>query len=281
MPITASPGDYLTGPETEFVLAHADEIKFGTPVVPYTAGENSWDRAQRKKRERAKVKDPFKIKPGGGWSEPPGKIEPLAYPGGAPTRGNRARKPAKTRSRAARGKPACKYGPRGPDGLCPKKPASSRGKTLSYSAPRPLPKRQSRLAGRVGSATAGVLVSSAFRAAKNPTVRQGVKTLLTKLPVGKVIASGAAGASTTAGIVLAAGLLSYYVTTRILEARKARRMKRAEEAALAADGYVLARRETEARLKRPLNAYEQRILADKFKQQLAALGLSTSTMNKL
>lgn len=272
------------------------EEHFGIPVnevwrqagnIPYepTPAQERADRKRRGEQYKAEqaMKDPFKIKAGGGWGDPPGKIEPRAMPGGAPITagGKRSRSPAKPRSRAGRGKPACKYGPRGADGFCPKKPSTSRGKSLSYSAPRPLPKRQSRLAGRVGSATAGVLVSSAFRAAKNPTVRQGVKTLLTKLPVGKVVASGAAGASTTAGIVLAAGLLSYYVTTRILEARKARRMKRAEEAALAADGYVLARREAEARLKRPLNAYEQRILADKFKQQLAALGLSTTTMNKL
>lgn len=220
-----------------------------------------------------------------GWySSLPTRGGASTLPGGAAlpgSRTNRARKPAKARSQPRKGstrpkgKPACKYGPRGADGYCPKKPSRPKGaKVASFK----LPKRQSRTIGRLGSAVGGSIAASTVRGA----IRSAplIKTLL-KSPVGAIAGAGIGTAATSALAVAAAGLLSYYVTSQIIAARKAKRMKRAEEAAIAADGYRQARLDLERQQGRPLTAAEQRILAFNFQQQLAALGLSTTDLGGL
>lgn len=275
---------------------HGEE-HFGVPVnvvwrqagnIPYepTKAEERADRKargeafraeQRAARAAAKMpkRDPFAVVKGGGWGEPPAS-EPQAYPGGTPVR---SRSPAKPRSRAPRPKPRCKYGPRGADGYCPPKPKAARAISARAAKPYKLPRSLSRSAGAVGRTTAAAVVGATARAAIKgaPLIKQLLKTPVTKI-VGAVGARAAAG---TAGAVLGAGLLSYYVTSKIIEARKRKRMKRAEEAGIAADGYREARRALEQQQGRPLNAEQQRILAYNFKQQLEALGLSTSDLGGL
>lgn len=103
------------------------------------------------------------------------------------------------------------------------------------------------------------------------TTAGAVKTIL-RSPVSKTVSAGAAGFAGTLGAVALAGIASYAITTKILNVAKARRLARAEQAALAADAYRAARVEAEAKAGRPLTAAEQRILAAEFKAALAAIG---------
>jgi hypothetical protein len=96
-----------------------------------------------------------------------------------------------------------------------------------------------------------------------------------KTPVSQLVkAGGALAIGSTAALAIIAGAASYYGTTWIInklaEAREAK-----TPAAIkfhAAMAYRKAREDAAAKLKRPLNGAEQKILGDEFKAQLRRIG---------
>lgn len=184
-------------------------------------------------------------------------------------------------------KPPCKYGPRTKAGKCPKKP-----KSLKQAVQRDLKSGTGVTTG--GSATTGHLGATAQKAIDKAATAAGnraatkveaaLKTYSQKRGsgVGTLGATVAgAGAAKIAGVALA-GIAAYWITSKILEARKQKRTTRAELAAAAADAYRLARQEAQRLNKnKPLTTAQHLELSNAFKAELKKLGLSTTDLGKL
>lgn len=226
-----------------------------------------------------------------------GKPAAAGGDGTKPARKGRAKK-------APKRKPACKYGPRGPDGLCPRKPratvvgralakvggirATTRGRqSIATRLARKAEGRVSTVAATLALTKGRALTTAARRAATRlagPGVKGSIpaaaKAIL-RSPVSKVASAGAAGFSATLGAVALAGIASFAITTYIINARKKRRMDRAELAAAAADAYRQARADAVAQKGAPLSGLEHQVLAAEFKRQLSDLGLDTANLKGL
>ena len=130
-------------------------------------------------------------------------------------------------------------------------------------------------------AKAAVQAAAAAKEAGSTTgVLDAVRAAARKLAAPVGTAAGVGG-GTTAVILTAAGLLSYWLTKKLLEIPANRRAERAAKAAAAADAFKAAHREMEAKLKRPLTVSEAQQLGKAFKVELAKLGLSTTDLGGL
>ena len=98
---------------------------------------------------------------------------------------------------------------------------------------------------------------------------------------GKVGATGALGAGATGVVLAAAGLLSYWITKKLLEIPERRRQERAAKAAAAADAFRESHREMAKKLGRPLTIGEAQSLGVAFKAELKKLGLSSTDLGGL
>ena len=111
-------------------------------------------------------------------------------------------------------------------------------------------------------------------------VLDAVRAAARKLAAPVGTAAGVGG-GTTAVLLAAAGMLSYWVTKKILEIPANRRADRAAKAAAAADAFKAAHRELAEKLKRPLTVSEAQGLGKAFKVELAKLGLSSTDLGGL
>jgi len=144
-------------------------------------------------------------------------------------------------------------------------------------------KAESRVTGIAGSLAtaagrrAAKKLKSKARILLGPNLKKGAGALL-RSPVSKVATASFAG---TLSAVALAGIASYSITTYILEARKRRKMDRAEQAAAAADAYRAARIAAAEKQGQPLTSKQQAQLAAIFKTKLSSLGLSTTNLRTL
>lgn len=206
----------------------------------------------------------------------------MGYQGlsGAPTVFPTSRSAAGKRStRSAR---PCKYGPRGEDGLCPKKPKSGRRRASSSSRAKretaravlgSLPQRErererkptkrERAAERkletlaVNTTTRAVqrgLGKAANSPAGQKALGAAVKTAAyLSTPVTALSGGAAAGA---VGLAIAAGVGSFLITSKILKGIRDRKEQRQQAAYEAAHQMRLTRLDAEKRLGRPLTVAE-------------------------
>ena len=206
----------------------------------------------------------------------------------------------------ARSKPPCKYGPR-VDGYCPKKPPRlTEASTGAIGTASSSSRKSSRAP--LGER---VIVESAKEAAQTAVQRAIPRTRLTrkqlatqtrvvigeakktvgksvakaielgKTPVKALAGAGAVSAGATGAALAAAGILSYWVTKKILEIPANRRAARSAKAAAAADAYRQARLDLAARQGKPLSQAQLVELATAFKAELAKLGLTTKDLGGL
>lgn len=212
--------------------------------------------------------------------------------------------PSATVKKAPKPKPPCKYGPRGTDGYCPKKPPASAVRTASASSGASSTKSKApckwgprKADGYCPTKSEAGLTKKLEKLPEKIAqkgIEQGVKNVLAKKAVqefgegvayvakggsiGTAVKAGgalAAGAvSTTVAAALLAGVASYYGTTYILDRLAEKKLKntpeyRAYEAALA---YRAARVDAARQLGRELTDAELKYFADQFKAQLKKIG---------
>jgi hypothetical protein len=213
------------------------------------------------------------------------KPAPSSVPG-APRR-PAPRRPVAPRRAPAKKKP-CKYGPRGSDGLCPKKPRAypTTGSTSPFLPDEPAPKKAA--AKRKESSVSAYVRRKAERKAERQVeavIRKKAAPVLGKVlergakagaylrqPLGKVAAGGATAIGGAAALVTIAGLASYFGTTYILKKIKGRRDRLQAMRDAAADAYRASRLAAIEQLGRPLTATEHKALAAKFKAAMATIG---------
>lgn len=187
--------------------------------------------------------------------------------------------------RVKKPKPPCKYGPRTASGRCPKKPrnlaaalkqdrkagadafsrGSSSGSLVGATLEKAANKTTDRLAAQLGRKVSGA--AAAYSAARK---------------AGKVGTSLGAASAGQLGAVALAGLASYYITTKVLQYFRQKKLDRAAAAAAAADAYRLARTDAVRQQRgKPLTATQHAQLAAAFKNELRKLGLDTSNLKGL
>lgn len=188
---------------------------------------------------------------------------------------------ARSASRAPKAKAPCKYGPRLSTGRCPKKPRTITAEVKGYA--RNVAQAAGAKRGGTGDAVAGALggaVGSAVARRAKAAVRSGAGSKAAESVLARIGQRGAVAVGFSG--IAAAGLISYYVTKRILDARRERRVSRAAAAALAADGYRAARLAAqESNGGRPLTPKQFAVLRDEFHAQLGELGLTTDNLKGL
>lgn len=171
----------------------------------------------------------------------------------------------------ARPKPPCKYGPRGPDGYCPKKP-TARG-LAGPAGPRPKPpckygprgpdgycpkKRRATRAEKAVSQQVGRAATAAGTAAAN-----AARTVIKTVGPGVIVSTIA-----KASLVLGAGLAAYYLTSQLMKLR----YKTYDDLRYqAANAYRESRRAAAAQLGRGLTPQENAELARYFKARMQLL----------
>jgi len=232
-----------------------------------------------------------------------GKLEARGIPVGVLAKAQRAgvsferaprRRVATTRpARGRRGRPArkpCKYGPRGPDGLCPKKPRPTFGERVAAKTVgiRATSRGRATVATRIERAltSRATTAAAAYAISRGRTAKTGARRAIARLagPGGKgTIAAGLAaigrkGVTTlpkkfVGGAVIGAFITSYLTTTGLLKRWKSRRLEKQQLAAEAADAYRAARLGLAAEQGQPLSPEQHRLLADAFKTQLADIGV--------
>jgi len=154
-------------------------------------------------------------------------VERLALPGGALTdlaklrAAEKRRKPkaesarakapsrAKAKGKAKKGKPPCKYGPRGPDGLCPKKPpatfsdrvaAKATGVKLSSRSKKSVIERaREKAEGQAATELAGIIGVQNIKSLVRPQVAAAKKATKSYIARQAEIATGGAASKTVAG----------------------------------------------------------------------------------
>jgi len=194
-------------------------------------------------------------------------------------------------------KPPCKYGPRGADGYCPKKPASARtvtrwnpetGRKVKVPADSPeaeawlTRKPSSTFVGLVGqvaglSGTAGVTYAGTRLAAKaeKKLATTVARALQKGTGAGLGVVAQAAGVSsaTAAAGVIAAALVGWNLGKAINYAVGNQEAKL--DAALR--NYLAARREAAARLGRPLTAAELAVMYRAYQETVVRLKANDPT----
>lgn len=194
-----------------------------------------------------------------------------------------AKPPAELRAayRPKKEKKPCMYGPRLRNGRCPTKPRTPRARAAGitrgiYSAATGSKRGSSgdKIAGAVG----GALGTAGIRLLKQKIqVNAATKAGATLAKIGPRAILRLAG-----GAVLAAGLVSYYLTKAILNNRAAKKATRQERAFLAARAYRDARLGAiEINGGRRLSGRDNEALSDAFKAQLEELGLSSTNLKGL
>lgn len=214
---------------------------------------------------------------GSGYGSEPALAAPTSFPkarkpkrrGGAtttPTRKRSARRRASGRS----AKP-CKYGPRGPDGLCPKKPRAERFEEVVYLPEPPKPKKQAerrptkaeqkarrRAEAAVEKAVTRGITTTATRGLQSKAGQRVVSAgaRAAKYLATPVTALGGAGAAGAVGLAIAAGTAAFLGTTAILKGIRDRKERRQQAAFEAAQAIRRTRLDAEARLGRALTVAE-------------------------
>lgn len=196
-----------------------------------------------------------------------------------------ALKRAPKAKRVKKPKAPCKYGPRTASGRCPKKP-----KNLAAALKRD---REGGADAFTRGSASGTLVGSALeKAAGKATdriagqlgrkVNRAAGAYAAARTAGKAgTAVGAASAGQLAAVALA-GIASYYITSKVLQYFRQKKLDRAAAAAAAADAYRLARLDAVRQQRgRPLTAAQHAQLAAAFKSELRKLGLDTSNLKGL
>lgn len=201
---------------------------------------------------------------------------------------------AKKAPKAARPKPPCKWGPRDENGYCPSKPAADPSVTTSGKPKAPCkwgprdkngycPLKPSRGSLSLGERALEGAIKGAKRGVINAAVdiafTPGLPAALGREAYAKAIALAgtsvaAAGVGTIAATALAGLAAGYFGTTwimdRLAEAKEANTpSNRKYQAAIA---YRKSREYLAERLGRPITADENKILGQKFKDELAKIG---------
>lgn len=214
---------------------------------------------------------------------------PIAFPKAA----GRARSPSKARSRTkaapkARKKPPCKYGPRGADGYCPKKPRTTatatekavaaaigvkapRGSSRTSVAEKLAVKAGEKAAQKAAQKVAAKLEQRAKSKAGDVAVGAG-SAAAGGLLKGKILTGGAKTIAARLGIAAAAGLAAYFLTKAIRDRIIAARDQKAAAKAALADAYRKTRLQVAAEAGRELTAAEHAELATAFRREAAKLG---------
>lgn len=164
--------------------------------------------------------------------------------------------PKKPRS-AGGGRP-CKYGPRGADGYCPKRPTGG-SSTRTSSTRTEAPRRQTAAQrDRDIKAYSDIAVGvGQVVAANRSRIARVARTSVRALPTRNVV-----------GLAVAAGLAAFGATTAVLRGIKKRKDRIAEEQRLAAAGYRVARANMEAQLGRAMTRPEHDLLAAEWRAKL-------------
>jgi hypothetical protein len=184
---------------------------------------------------------------------------------------------------AGRSSRPCTFGPRGEDGLCPKKPRSSGSgrrsrkplkvpRSLSYAKstsknPLRTPSAVEALAGGLTARQVLRKATAAGRAAAAASKGLSASALLKAAP-GRV-----------GGLVGAAGLAAYMLTRFGLSKYAAIKATKRENAARAADAYRALRLKMAEDQGRPLTKSQQKQLSTIFKNELLKLGLSSRDLS--
>jgi len=163
---------------------------------------------------------------------------------------------------AGGGRP-CKYGPRGADGYCPKKPRSTSGTTGSTAPARTTPAQQRRQQERVARDAIDLGVTVTQLAIPH---QQRLRTLFNSRVTRR--GAGALTLGGVAGLAIAAGLAAFAGTTAVLSGIRNRQERIAEEQRLAALGYRVARADMERRLGRTMTRPEHDLLAAAWRDKL-------------
>lgn len=209
--------------------------------------------------------------------------------------------PAPRAKKAKKPKPPCKYGPRGADGLCPKKPRME-ASTFDFGADAP--STSARAPAKKSSASSlaeRVIVGSAKEAAQTVIQQTVPKLRLTKkqmasqtriliaegkkstgaavarvasaaAKVGKTLAAPVAALSgTMVAAALGAGLAAFAATTYLINRIKDKKERKAQAEFQAAQAYRQARLVAEQQKGSPLTAGEQASLSRQFKDAIARI----------
>lgn len=212
---------------------------------------------------------PSRAKSAGGGSKRPCKYGPRDADGFCP------KAPRRSSGRSGASKRPCKYGPRDADGYCPKKPASER--QILETAPPKEPRAPTRRPTRAERQLERNVDRIVQRGARD-VARRGAESRPAQLaaatgaaawrklqtPVKTLAAGGAASASATLGLVIAAGVGSFLATSKILKSIAARKERRQAAAFEAAQAMRRARLDAEEKLGRKLTLVELRRIAREF-----------------
>jgi len=216
-------------------------------------------------------------------------VRPYAIPSEAemydlfPPKGTKAPKPTSSVSspsssssssgaskKAPKAKPPCKYGPRGEDGYCPKKPPSSARTVKANSASKGLNYK-----------AAGTELASqalAYAVTDWEGVKAGSKAVLSgadlKTAAQAGIGAGIGVVGTAAAAAAVAGAAAYFGTTWVMDQiakKKYANSKQGKQQAAAA-AYREARKDLALKLGREITFEENKVLGAKFKEALASIG---------
>lgn len=202
-----------------------------------------------------------------------------AFPGGGLKKAPMYKAPKAPR--AKKPKKPCTYGPRLSNGLCPKKPRTTRAlatgmiKNITRAAGAPKGGPVEKISGAVGAALAVSTASALRRKVISSTAVGGAAAKLASIGPRAVLVL-------RVGSIAAAGLIAYYLTKAVLDARRAKKMSLQQQAAAAADAYRDARLAAVAMNGgKPISGRDQQALGNAFKAQLAELGLTSDTIGDI
>jgi hypothetical protein len=138
------------------------------------------------------------------------------------------------------------------------------------------------VAGKAVAAGAKTAIQQLRELAKTPGATSKALSELRALAAKPVSSLGGAAAMFgTYGLAAAVGVLTYYLTSKILAIPAERRAMKSAKAAAAADAFRLAHQDLAAKLGRPLTIPEAKALSTQFRAELAKLGLSTTDLSGL
>lgn len=198
---------------------------------------------------------------------------------------------APKKPKKARAKKPCKYGPRDADGYCPKKPSSSpwknaeevvvakvtgKSSTARAKAKSPQQRNVEKAVTKVAEkVTETALAKLAKKVEQNPEWSTAAAGLAgTKVSqIGKL--KGAVAVASLSGVLLA-GIAAYAATTYIITRSARNKEQRQQQAFEAAQAYRQARQLAAVQKGKALTAAELKTLANEYRRQLKALGISAT-----
>lgn len=205
------------------------------------------------------------------YSGAPG--EPIMFDGESSDTVKPKRKKSPKAPRAPKAKPPCKYGPRGADGRCPKKPrttATSTERAIAKAIGVKVPRASGRttVAEKIAVAAGGRAAALGGRRLAGKLSGATLEAFLS----GGVFSGGAAMVAARLSVVAAAGLAAYAATSAILNKIRDAKERKAQQRFELAQAYRQTRLDLAASAGRPLTAVEQSILSTKFKQAAHDIG---------